>query len=236
MQVISFIVELITIIIVCYVAFFKSYIQEKGKNLATKEDIGEVTKIIETVKKGLNDETELLKSQLSLHVQNRFSIKNAEREALFDLSKTYSAWLYTLMNFSFSGYDENNLDDLQKALNNFSEKQYQFDLAKSHLKLFMQDEDFLEMISELTISTIELEKVVTSAIIPFKYQHIIYNLKKKYDTATEPKKLYEEMFDQVKPILAKHSEGLISNFKRVTVKHAMVADEIMKRILAIKED
>ena len=44
--------------IVCFKLFVKSYCTEKGKNLATKEDIGEITQIVESIKSSLAKETE----------------------------------------------------------------------------------------------------------------------------------------------------------------------------------
>lgn len=43
-------INLLTVLIVFYLAFGKSYFSEKGKNLATKQDISEITKEIEIVK------------------------------------------------------------------------------------------------------------------------------------------------------------------------------------------
>lgn len=42
--------DIIILFLGIYIAFSKSYFSEKGKNLATKEDIGLITKEIETVK------------------------------------------------------------------------------------------------------------------------------------------------------------------------------------------
>ena len=50
MDVIQIFIDIFLIILTLYIAFGKSYIVEKGKNLATKEDIGEITKEIETIK------------------------------------------------------------------------------------------------------------------------------------------------------------------------------------------
>ena len=43
-------IDIFLIILTLYIAFGKSYFVEKGKNLATKQDIGEITQEIETIK------------------------------------------------------------------------------------------------------------------------------------------------------------------------------------------
>lgn len=49
-KIIHIILDIIIIALSLYLAFFKSYFQEKGKNLATKQDIALITKQIEEVK------------------------------------------------------------------------------------------------------------------------------------------------------------------------------------------
>ncbi|MCX6350250.1 MAG: chromosome partitioning protein ParA, partial [Bacteroidetes bacterium] len=46
--------------------YLPSYFNEKGRNLATKEDIGTITKIVESVKLGNNAQLEKIKTKLSL--------------------------------------------------------------------------------------------------------------------------------------------------------------------------
>lgn len=50
MDILQIAFNIILVIIGLYLAFGKSYFSEKGKNLATKEDIGSITEEIETVK------------------------------------------------------------------------------------------------------------------------------------------------------------------------------------------
>lgn len=63
-QVINLILEIIILIGGLYLIFFKSYFKEKGKNLATFEDIGEITRKVENVKDDFNTKIEGLKSDL----------------------------------------------------------------------------------------------------------------------------------------------------------------------------
>ena len=58
MNYIQIIFDLILTILGLYLAFGKSYFSEKGKNLATKEDIGIITREIETVKNDVSFSTQ----------------------------------------------------------------------------------------------------------------------------------------------------------------------------------
>ena len=67
----TIILQAINIILFFIVSMFlyrylPSYFGEKGKNLATKEDIGEITKKVEEVRQVYTSELEILKAQLKL--------------------------------------------------------------------------------------------------------------------------------------------------------------------------
>jgi hypothetical protein len=64
--------------------YLPSYFNEKGKNLATKEDIGEITKIIESVKLGNSTQLETLKTELSFVARTQEVIYDDERKAIID--------------------------------------------------------------------------------------------------------------------------------------------------------
>jgi len=50
MEYIQLTISILTVLVGIYLAFVKSYFTEKGRNLATKQDISQITKEIETVK------------------------------------------------------------------------------------------------------------------------------------------------------------------------------------------
>ena len=60
--------------IYCYLfkLYAKSYSSEKGKNLATKEDISEITEIVESIKTSLSNKTEELKSDYLIKMSTSF--------------------------------------------------------------------------------------------------------------------------------------------------------------------
>mgnify|MGYP005985056201 FL=1 len=63
----SSILSVITITILGWFAksYFPNYLKEKAKNTATKEDLEEITEIVETIKKSHNIEIEKLKAELN---------------------------------------------------------------------------------------------------------------------------------------------------------------------------
>ncbi|HZX59177.1 MAG TPA: hypothetical protein VFE54_10635, partial [Mucilaginibacter sp.] len=82
--------------------FLPSYFNEKGKNLATKEDIESITEKIEKIKSEFVKDIEFLKADLSYINQSKFSIKSSERDALIETNLKYAEWLNIIMNTSFA--------------------------------------------------------------------------------------------------------------------------------------
>lgn len=74
--------DIILILIGLYLAFFKSYFTEKGKNLATKEDIGEITHEIETIK-----------NEIGIHSQKKLTYYFDRKKSAIDFLNSISVWL-----------------------------------------------------------------------------------------------------------------------------------------------
>jgi hypothetical protein len=153
--------------------YYPKYFEAKGTNQATKEDIGEITEIVESIKTDLVKRTEELKAQLSLSNQHRLNIKSAEREAIFDYNKKLSAWLYYLVHFRLSSYNFENYKELKKEEQEFSHRQYENDIAENHLVLFMHDKKFLELKKDLTVNIIKYGGILSKAM------QQVYNLHSK---------------------------------------------------------
>lgn len=203
MEVTSIIIQCLIFILGLFLIFmFKNYypryFEEKAKNLATKQDIGEITHIVEGIKNSLTRETELLKSQLALNNQNKFSIKSAERDALFTLNSKYSTWIYSIMKFSFSSYSEDNYKELDDVSKNFTEKQYEVEIGRAHLLLFMHDQKLLEVMKELGVAILNIEGLVVDNIIRMKYLYVKHDIdiqfkvSKPEDQLQLKRRLYEE--------------------------------------------
>lgn len=148
--------------------YFPKYFEEKGKNLATKEDIGEITTIIENIKTNLLKETEILRGNISILNQNKFDISSLFREALIEYNKKYSAWLYSISRFSLNDYNERNWTEIDNYVFDLKKKKYEFNLSEAHLFLFHDEPNHIILNSDLFISTLELENNLMHSINKLK--------------------------------------------------------------------
>lgn len=158
-----------------YLSFFKSYFTEKGRNVATEEDIGKITKIVEDVKKEFVTETEYLKNRLSIYAQNFHSIKTLERNALIKLNTKYSEWLHSMSSFSLVFYSYKNFEILKEQNLIISKKYMEFEAADDNLKLYVINEQLLDCTLILSQKTFELQGSLMKNISLFIANCELYN-------------------------------------------------------------
>src|SRR5690554_5990316 len=82
-----------------YLALFKSYFQEKGRNIATSEDLEKITLKVESVKQHFSEKNAALKSKLDLLTNLQTNYKVAERNAILEFNKKLKIWINLLSSF-----------------------------------------------------------------------------------------------------------------------------------------
>jgi hypothetical protein len=211
------------IAILFIILWTKSYIDKKGKNKADKEDIGEITEIVESIKYDISKQNELIKTQLTHKSKHDLELKNEERQAYFEFNKKMSAWLFAIVRFNFRGYSMDNFEELKLVNTKFNDLQYDYDIADGHLALFNQDIKFHE-------KKLELEKAILELV--FHLENNIRDLYYGYKSAnlrinSNPNEL--KIHSQEKNNIGKlHSE--------LTKKHYEIFIPLYKNIVEIKVD
>ena len=190
-ETVQLVFEILIFLLALYIAFFKSYLQEKGKNLATKEDIEEITRKVETIK-----------GELQFSTQLKFSLKNEERNTIIHCYERFSFWLTVLLDFSFVGCTtEEDTKILIQAKKNIDDAYFQFLLAQAKMDLFTTDTEITQHLHKAKLSTLDLSNFVLVKIK--EYEMKLFNL--AHAKATTPHdrvvdvygKLLEEQLDFV---------------------------------------
>lgn len=138
--------EVVILLLLLYVAFLKSYFHEKGKNVATKEDVEEITSLVESVK-----------SQLQFSLQAKLSFRAEEHQALVDYFSKYSAWLSAITSWSAVGINKDNASRLAEIRSELDMLHQDFDLAAGKLELFVENEDIRSQHGPLLIETLKFQ-------------------------------------------------------------------------------
>ena len=123
--------------------YLPNYFNEKGKLLAQKEDIEEITEKIESIKIEFSKETEYLKIELQKLLNFEISHRMEERNSIISFYEKYNQWLYALLEINFGAYSKINLGELiQKRI--FIEKFYaETNVAQSKLRLLVKDNNII---------------------------------------------------------------------------------------------
>jgi len=202
-QTIQTILETFAVLLGLYLAFFKSYFQEKGKNLATEQDIQKITILVEEAKKQFTQDIELLRNRLNLYAQNFNSIKTLERNALIEINTKYSEWLQSLMTFSLGYYSYDNFEILKSKDLYFSEKYMAFNVAEDNLHLYAHDEELMSKKKQLTVLTFKLQESVLKNITSFILNCTLYNINKANAKQEDQIKLNKEYHELQQPLIYK---------------------------------
>lgn len=107
--IIEFLCTLVNVILAIIFYRTKAYYEEKGKNLATKEDIRGITDTVKSVEHGFNEKLERLKA--SLNLSNNIQLK------FIDAQKTIIGEIFIAMELCIR-----NIDYIYKSINESNEK------------------------------------------------------------------------------------------------------------------
>lgn len=137
--------------------YLPNYFKEKGKLLAQKEDIAEITEKIESVKKEFAHETELLKVDLQRLLNFQVSHRSEERNAIINFYDKYNQWLYSLLEINFGAYNRGILNDLaEKRI--FIEKFYaETNVAQAKLRLLVKDKQIIALSNQLVVEILKFK-------------------------------------------------------------------------------
>lgn len=163
------IIQLLILLTAVYLAFFKSYLTEKGKSDALKEDLQNLTREVETVKNEFVKDQEMMKTDLQRILTNEISYRNEEREAIINFHGIINQWLYSILDVSLSTYDKTNYTELLNIRNSNSSFYSKAGIAKSKITLLIEDENLSKAANDLYLSVMNFHYWADKTFL--KYQH-----------------------------------------------------------------
>ena len=209
--------EIIILLIGLYLVFFKSYFKEKGKNLATSQDIAHITEKIELVKQQFIEKNAVLKARLDLLTNLQINHKNDERLTLIDFHKKLNKWIGLLSEGRPSVADRKNNKDLQNK-SYFYELIYQEVLeAQAVLHLYIEDKKLLEVASNLIIAILD-NNLQTNAQLYLVHtetnNNLINNLDLEKDLEKKNNEL-EKLLDKRNEIQKEYMDNMLKGLKLI---------------------
>jgi hypothetical protein len=191
--------------------FLPNYFNEKGKLLAQKEDIQEITEKIEGVKSEFTKETEFLKVELQKLLNFEVSHRTEERNSIINFYERYNQWLYALLEINFGVYSNVNFGELvEKRI--YIEKFYaETSVAQSKLKLLVKDNDIIILSGDLMLEILKFKGWIDKRLLSL--QHNLESHKSLTDQFLviikdfeQNKEVAKSMAEEEKEIKAKRKE------------------------------
>ena len=145
-------IQITLLIAAVYLAFFKSYLTEKGKSAALKEDLQGLTREVESVKDEFVKEQEILKTDLQRIVNNEISYRNEERDALIQFHGIINEWLYSIDEIGFGNFNKANIESLIEVRKKIASYYAKAGISKSKISLLVTEKELVKKAGELYLN------------------------------------------------------------------------------------
>ena len=199
---VQLVLEALILLLLFYLACLKSYFQEKGRNVATKEDVEEITSLVESVK-----------SQLQFSLQAKLSLRAEEHQALVDYFSKYSAWLSAITNCSTVGINKDNASRLAEIRSQLDMLHQDFELAAGKMDLFVENEDIQSQHSPLVIETLKFQAHAQQVTFEIEMIHLEAKQMQLKTPPDEQVERYTELLGKEKELYKKFTEEKLETYK-----------------------
>ena len=162
-------IEILIFLATLYLIFFKSYLTEKGRSAAMKEDLDKITREVEGIKNEFVRDQEILKTDLQRILSNEVSYRSEERTALIHFHGTNSEWLFSILEVNYGNYSRTNLEALISLRNNISTFYAKTGIAKSKIELLVEEKDLILLAQKLYTATLTFHNWTDAEFL--KLQH-----------------------------------------------------------------
>ncbi len=215
MEILNVVLQILTLFALLYFVLTKSYFSEKGRNIATKEDIGKITDKIEKVKQAYNNESELLKANLNLLSDFQNERNKESKKAILNFYDEYNNWLINSLNVPLSKYSDDNFTFLRQRCAFIEECYIKVNIHHERLRLFIDNAKLFDVINELKIMTIEYSNSVNLFVINTAEQIEQRTIVQKYAKPTDNlKDLTDPYRREEMKLFTEHNEKIIEFYKK----------------------
>lgn len=176
------------------------YVQQKGKNQADKEDLRDLTEIIEDVRHKYAKENELLKSSLSLFTSKQNILFTEGKNAIIEFYSNLNKWLWHNLNISAHEYNLTNFTELSSRLLAMRDNYNDTNISFGKIQILANDENLIEAGHDAIMDTLYLHQFIEKTIKDL--QLILSTDKYLLDTFCSK----ESKFDQLSPEIKSYFE------------------------------
>lgn len=179
---------LVGVILLLYFKFYvPSYLKKKGENLATKEDIGLITKEIKSVE-----------AKIKIKESGEIDYFSLKRKIILDYFGAYNNW-ERIVTDATSTYEnaevKNNL-----LIEKIKETKFNYNLKEGEIEIFIEDLNFYELRKNVTLTLLNLQNE-----LELHFEEINYIVKTSSDN--------NQMHEKIREAKKKYHTILISKMQ-----------------------
>ena len=227
-DVILLVMQVLLLLASLYLIFFKSYFSEKGKNLATKEDVEDITTKVEAIRSDFDRQTEYLKHHLQLENQVQMLLLTDLKSAITSAYENFYLWLETTYNMYIESNEFETIDQIDKAEKNMKAAEYNFSKSLARLELYANEPQLQKTIGNLEVETTEFQNLIERHLLELEFMmEDMAELEEENDDPDLDDDVYNENATRLEQLQQETRELFTASNEAVQEKY--------KKILSLKE-
>lgn len=167
-----------------------SYFSEKGKNLATKEDIEDITEKIKTVE-----------SKINIKESGEIDYNTLKRRIILDFFGAYNNWERLV-----TGSNSNHSDEAEArnelVIEKINEAKFNYNLKEGEIEIFIEDSQFYHLRKEVSLKLLKMQN---------EFEKHCIDISLIIDTVSDFQAKHEKICDAKK----KYHDTIINNMKEL---------------------
>lgn len=195
--------------------YLRNYLDQKGKNLADKEDIQSITKIVEEIRSGFTKEIEFIKANLNVLSNIQLSLIDEERKAIVDFNKSYFEWYDSVFRSSqmVSSFNDDEINEYK----NKTAILYSTLLNSAAIyDLFVTDDNLRVLRYKLIIQSLKgVPILANNLLISIQKSNLEISTLKKISTGDALVKGHKELLEERKIIYDKYNTETLDIHKQL---------------------
>lgn len=205
------------------------YLRNRIKNLAQKEDIEDLTDIVEEVKQKYRSENEALKAQLDLLNNRKIQVFTEEKDAIIQFYTKINEWIWDKLNISLYEYNRNKVEALSDKMIEMDNTYNEANVLFSKVCLLVDNHDMINAGHDLILSTLKLHHLVKEHCS--NYRHWLGASKASFDSLMEYIKTKPKTIDSA---FAELSEEIESELDTIRKKYWETQPPVFNETIKVK--
>jgi hypothetical protein len=215
---------IITFIIAGLGAFLGSYLKKKGENLATQEDLKNMTEKVEEIKTKFTTQIEELKSDLFLKTDTKSKYLTEKREAYLNLYSKLIYWYKLCIEFSLEEVYFPTKDIVKNIKGRLAEAKFQANYYSDIMLVYNEDKTYIDTVGKISMFVLSMQHFIEKLlddILSYEDSAAANNMPRN-DYYTGKSKIFENYRQTIK----ENSQALFTLRNTLTIMTTKMLQEL----------